>query len=104
MIRQQLQVELGFEYELCAVPSSLVDGQGCLRKASKSALSKRLSIAAVLPDSPDTLIVDVSQLFYHIVWPHGGQPLDLIASIQARLRQYPDNTEKIVVFEKHHDV
>ena len=58
----------------------------------------------MLPDSPDTLIVDVSQLFYHIVWPHGGQPLDLIASIQARLRQYPDNTEKIVVFDKYHDV
>ena len=33
-------------------------------------------------------LVDVSQLFYHIVWPHGGSPSDLIASIQGRLGHY----------------
>ena len=48
--------------------------------------------------------MDVSQLFCHIVWPHGGTPLDLIASIQARLSKYPDDTKKIVVFDKYKDI
>ena len=74
MIGQQRKMELGplFAYELCSVLSSLVDEHGCLRKANKSGLVKRLSMLEVLPTSPDTIIVDVSQLFYHSVWPHGG--------------------------------
>ncbi len=80
MIGQQRQMELGplFTYELCAVPSSL----GCLRKGNKSGLVKRLGVLETLSTTADTIIVDVSQLFYHIVWPHGGSPSDLILSIQ----------------------
>ena len=43
-------------------------------------------------------------LFYHIVWPHGGSPSDLIASIQGRLSHYPDGTKKVVVFDKYKDI
>ena len=106
MIGQQRQVELGplFAYELCAVPPALIDGHGCLRKANKSGLVKRLGVVEISPKSADTVIVDVSQLFYHTLWPHGGSPSDVIASIQGRLSHYPDVTKKIVVFDKYQDV
>ena len=65
-------MELGplFAYELCAVAPALIDGHGCLRKANKSGLVKRLGVVEISPKSADTVIVDVSQLFYHMVWPH----------------------------------
>ena len=106
MIGQQRKIELGplFAYELCAVPPALIDGQGCLRKGNKSGLVKRLGVVDIYPKSADTLIVDVSQLFYHMVWPHGGSPSDLIASIEERLNNYRDASKKIVVFDKYLDV
>ena len=71
MIGQKRQMELGplFAYELCAVPSSLIDEHGCLRKSNKSGLVKRLGVLETLPIAPEILIVDVSQLFYHMVVP-----------------------------------
>ena len=58
----------------------------------------------VLPTAPDIIIVDVSQLFYHTVWPHGGNFSDLIASIQGWISRYPDGAEKIIVFDKYKDI
>ncbi|KAH3748406.1 hypothetical protein DPMN_182851 [Dreissena polymorpha] len=81
MIGQKRQVDLEqlFAYELCAVPCALIDGFGCLRKSSKSALVKRLRVVDIAPRAANTVIVDVSQLFYHMVWPNGGSPADLIS-------------------------
>ena len=56
------------------------------------------------PIAPEIVIVDFSQLFYYVVWPHGGSPLDLMASIQSHVRRYPNATEKIIVFDKYHDI
>ena len=89
---------------LYAVPSSLIGEYGCLRKGNKSDLVKRLGVLETIPTATDALIVDVSQLFYHIVWPRGGYPSDLIASIQTRLSCYPTNAEKILVFDKYQGV
>ena len=102
--RRKMELEPLFGYELCSVPSSLIDEHGCLRKGNKSGLVKRLGVLEILPVPADIVIVDVSQLFYHIVWPHGGNPSDLIASIQGRLSHYPDGTEKVVVFDKYTDI
>lgn len=106
MIGQQRQIELEplFAYELCVVPSSLIDEHGVLRKGNKSGLVKRLGEFDTEPVAADTLIVDVSQLFYHIVWPHGGCPSDLITSIESRLQHYAEGTEKIIVFDKYQGV
>ena len=106
MIGQKRQMELGplFAYELCAVPSSLIDEHGCLRKSNKSGLVKHLGVLETLPIAPEILIVDVSQLFYHMVWPHGGSPSDLIASIQSHLKRYSNDIDKIIVFDKYHDI
>lgn len=103
---QQRQIEFDslLAYELCAVPASLIDEHGCLRKGSKSELVKRLGVAETLPTPADIVIVDVSQLFYHIVWPHGGILSDLLSSIQGRLSHYPAGTEKIIVFDKYQDI
>ena len=62
MIGQWWQMELGplFVYELCAVPSSLIDEHGCLRKANKSGLVKYLGMLEILPIPADNEIVDVS--------------------------------------------
>ena len=106
MIGQQRQMELEplFAYELSSVPSSLIDEHGCLRKGNKSGLVKRLSVLEILPSAPDIVIVDVSQLFYRIVWPHHGSVSDLMSSIQGRLVRYTDGAEKIIVFDKYHDI
>ena len=58
----------------------------------------------VSPTAPDTIVVDVSQLFYHTVWPHGSNLSDLIASIKGRINRYPDVAEKIIVFDKYKDI
>jgi len=68
----------------------LIDGFGCLRNSSKSPLVKRLGVVDISPRAASTVIVDVSQLFYHMVWPNGGSLADLISSIQARLDRYAD--------------
>ncbi|KAH3697902.1 hypothetical protein DPMN_085414 [Dreissena polymorpha] len=53
MIGQTRQVDLEplFAYELCAVPCALIDGWGCLRKSSKSALVKRLGVVDISPSA-----------------------------------------------------
>ena len=105
LIGQQRKIELGplFAYELCSVPPALIDGHGCLRKSSKPDLVKRLGVIDISAKSADTIIADVSQLFYHISWPYGGSPSHLIASIEERLSNYPD-ANKIVIFDKYQDV
>ncbi|XP_068225089.1 uncharacterized protein [Palaemon carinicauda] len=42
--QRQLQLESIFQYELCAVPSSLIDEYGCLRKGNKAVLARRLGV------------------------------------------------------------
>ena len=48
------------------------------------------------------VIVDVQHMLCRIVWPHGGSPSDVIESI--RLSRYPNEAEKIIVFDKYRDV
>ena len=98
MIGQQRQLELEhlFAYELCAIPGSLIDEYGCLRKGNKSDLVKRLGVLDTSPITAESVIVDVSQLFYQIVWPHGSSPSDLIASIKCCLSGYPVSADIIV--------
>ena len=106
MIGQRRQLELGplLDYELSAVPSSLIDEQGGLRKGNKSALVKRLVVIDGTPATADIVIVDVQQLLYRIVWPHGGSRSDVIESIRRRLSRYHNEAEKIIVFDKYRDV
>ncbi len=38
------------------------------------------------------------------MWPHCGSPSDVIESIRRRLNRYPQEAEKIIVFDKYQDV
>ena len=67
-----MELEPLFAYELRALPPALIDKHGCLRKPSKSGLMKRLGVLDASPAIVDVVIVDVPQLFYHIVWRHGS--------------------------------
>ena len=80
-----------------------MDEHSYLRKGNKSDLVKHLGVPETLPATPDTIIIDDLQLFYHIAWPHGGPP-DLISSIKARLTQHSGNANKIVVFDKYQGI
>ena len=62
-----------FEYELCAVPSSIIFKFGLIRKGNKANIVKKLAIISTEPCPPDEVIVDGGQLLYHIVWPCGGR-------------------------------
>ena len=58
----------------------------------------------ILPSAPDIVIVEVSQLFDRIVWPHHGSVSDLMSSIQGRLVRYTDGADKIIIFDKYQDI
>ena len=98
-VRQHRQVELQtlFDYELCAVPASMIDEYGCLRTGTKSTL-----VSILQPDAPDIVIVDGQQLLYHIVWPCAGSASDLANSMMGRLGQYQP-TEVLVIFYRYDD-
>ena len=74
LVGQQREMELLpiSGYELCAVPPSLVDEYGCLRKENKAVLMHRLVVKRSQLQRPDVVIVDTQQLLYHVVWPCGG--------------------------------
>ena len=93
-----------FVYALCAVTQALFDGQGCHRKGNKSGLVKRLGVVDISPKSADTIIVDVSQLFYRNICPHGGSPSELVPSTEERLSQYPEATKKSAVFDTYQSI
>ena len=72
-----------------------------MRKGNTSALGKRLGVIECTPATADIVIVDVQQLLYRIVRPHGGSPSDVIESTRRRLSRYPHEAEKIIVFDKY---
>ena len=89
-----------FQHELCSVPPSLIDEYGCIRKGSKAVLVSRLGVTISNPPSPDTLLVDASQLLYHIVWPSSGTVGDLADGMRSRLINY-NGVETYVIFDRY---
>ena len=104
MVGQQRHLQLApiFSYQLCAVPTTLADEFGCLRRGSKAALMNRLGIKLSWPRSPDIVIVDGQQLLYHVTWPCGGDPSVLVASMKARLASLPG--ECVLLFDLYDHV
>ena len=104
MVGQQRHIHLApiFSYQLCAVPPTLADEFGCLRRGNKAALMNRLGIKLSWPRSPDIVIVDGQQLLYHVTWPCGGDPSIMVASMKARLASLPG--ECVLVFDRYDHV
>ena len=89
---------------MCVVPPTLFGGQGCLHKGNKFVLVKRIGVVDISPKSADTIIFEVSQLFYHIIRPHVGSQSELVAYIEEGLSKYPEATKKIVAFDTYQDI
>jgi hypothetical protein len=105
MVGQQREMELLpiFGYELCAVPPSIVDEYGCLRKGNKAVLVHKLGVQQNQPQRPDVVIVDAQQLLYHVVWPCGGNVGVLAESLKVRLALCAA-PEKILVFDRYAEI
>ena len=103
-VGQQRHMKLGpiFQYELCPIPSSLIDEYGCLKKGSKAPLAHKLCVQTRRPLPPDVTIVDASRLLYQIVWPSKGDALVIVEFIKMRLSSFP--AKKVLVFDKYHKV
>ena len=78
-----------FQYELSYVLPSIIDEFGCLRKGVKTALVKRLGGPVNSAPAHDMVLVDASQVLYHVVWPVAGTAGDLPSSFGVRLSRYP---------------
>jgi hypothetical protein len=105
VVGQKRNVDLAsvFQHELSPVPPSLIDEYGLLRKSKKSDLVARLGIKIPSPPPPDTLLVDASQLLYHIVWPSSGTVGDLTKGMATRLVKY-GKAETYVIFDQYDGV
>ncbi len=100
--QRNLDLEDIFKYELSAIPSSIVDDFGYLRKGDKSVLVRRcLGILLEEPNIPSTVMIDGNQLLYHIPWPvpGRGKVADIAQGMKERLRNVPG--EKLIIFDRY---
>ena len=110
VVGQQREMELLpiIGYELCAVPPSLMDEYGCLRRGNKAILVHKLtrsSQGVKYHKAPrlDVIIVDDKQLLYHVVWPCDGSVDVLAESLKARFALCAA-PEKILVFDRYTEI
>ena len=101
--KRNISLKQMLSHGLCAQPPNIINRFGYLRKSAKAPIVKKLSVGCTVVDQPDAVMIDVSQLFYHIVWPCGGSISHLVSSITEQAAQYPKNAEKILVLDKHQD-
>ena len=87
-----------FEYEFCAVPFSIIDEFGFIRKGNKANIVKKLATISTAPCPSNKVIVDGGQLVYHIVWPCGGTISTVVTSIATRLKNYRVIPTKIIFY------
>ena len=85
-----------FQYERIPVTPSLIDNFGCLRKGDKTVLVKCLGVPVNSPPAPDMVLVDASQLLFHVVWPVAGTAGDLASSFGVRLSRYHPEAQNLV--------
>ena len=78
-------MEKKFQYELCAVPSSLIDEYGCLRKGIKTPLTKCLGVMQPSAPAPNIIILNAQQILHHITGPHDGDVIVLVDSVKSNL-------------------
>ena len=90
VVGQQRGVEVTdiFQDELSHVPPSLIYEFGCLRKGDKTVLAKCLGLPVNSAPAPDVVLVDASQLLYHVVWPVAETAGDLALSVGVRVSSY----------------
>ena len=105
VVGEQRRVEVTdiFQYELSRVPPSLIDEFGCLRKGDKTVLVKCLGVPVNSAPAPDVVLVDASQLLYHVVWPVAGTAGDLALSFGVRLSSYRPEAKQLGLFDRYYE-
>ena len=93
-----LTSELFFQFELSPDPPSIIDEFGCLRKGDKSVLVRRLGYPLVHARYSDVLLVDASQLLYHVMWPVFGTVSDIANTFQ---RGFMVAQERHVIYDRY---
>ena len=91
------------QYEMSHVLPSLIDEFVCLRKGDKTVLVKCLGVPVNSAPAPDVVLVDASQLLYHVVWPVAGTAGDLALSFGVRLSSYRPEAKKLVLFDRYYE-
>ena len=89
--------------ESCSIPPSLIDEFGCLRKGDKTALVERLGFPTNSASAPDVVLVDASQLWYHVFWAVARTAGDLASSFGVRLSRYPTAAQTLVLFDPYYE-
>lgn len=97
--KRHIELSTLFNYELGPVPASIIDEYGFLRKGNKSVFVQRLGILDPNPPAPDVILVDASQLIYHVltsqpVWDAGfiSTSLKLTSSLTSTIKYLPKTT------------
>ena len=57
------------------------------------------------PSEPSIIIIDGSQLLYHIRWPIPctGKVIDLVTSMIERVSKLPLDSEKLIIFDRYEE-
>ena len=82
--KRQLQLAPISQHELYTIPPSLLDEHGYLRNG-KYIHANRLRLEQVAAPAPGIVIVEMQQMLYHIIWPHGENASDVSGNIERRL-------------------
>ena len=101
--KRQLQLAPISQHELYTITPSLIDENGYLRKR-KYILVNRLGLEQVSAPAPGIAIVEMQQMLYHIIWPHGENVSDVSGNIERRLSCYSAGTEQVLLFDRFDDL
>ena len=98
---RNIGIEIILQFELSPVLPALVDEYGCLKNRNKAVLVKFVWVFTTSPPASNVVLVDGSQLLFHVVWPVAGTTLDLAENFCIRLAQYPHDSRKLIVFDQY---
>ena len=85
-------------------PPSLLEEFVCLEKGDKSTLVHKLGIISQEEQAPDVVLVDGSQLLYHVPWPSSGTVGDVAVNMSScPARNYGQTCAKdiFVIFDNY---
>ena len=69
----------------------------------ETALVKRLGVPVNSAPAPDVVLVDASQLLYHVGWVAARIAGDLTSSFVVRLSRYPTLAQTLVLFDRYYE-
>ena len=86
-----------FSYEMGPVPPCIIDEYGCLRTGTKALLVKKLKVEVVgVETSGATVLVDLSQLLYHTIWPLKAPVAHLVTNMNTYLRDHYEQCKEVI--------